>query len=338
MSTADAYNFRKDDEREIAEMEEFERTVDPDGATESRTLLVIGGSGFLSGAVVRYGLAQGYSVWTLTRGRRPVPAGATSLVADRADAAAFAQAIDQAGVRWDLVVDCIGFAPRDVRQDLDLFASTARHLVFVSTDFVYDPARRRIPQAEESDSYLADGYGGQKRRCEQALSEADAGDLRWTIVRPCHIYGPGSQLGCLPLHGRDPQLLSRLQAGEPLRLVGGGYFLQQPVFVDDLAQTILGLGATAAADRQIFCVAGPEIVESREYYRLIAEALGTRLTIEEVAVDAYLRDHPEAAPFLCHRVYDLRKLQQTGAFLPQTPLEAGLRAHVASLLAAPAAR
>ena len=31
--------------------------------------------------------------------------------------------------------------------------------------------------------------------------------MQWTILRPCHIYGPGSQLGCLPLHGRDPKLI-----------------------------------------------------------------------------------------------------------------------------------
>lgn len=325
--------FVEADPQAIAAMEQFERTVDPDGAASARTLLVLGGSGFLSGAVVRYGLIQGYRVWTLTRGQRPLPPGVTNLVADRADAPAFAQMIARAGVRWDLVVDCIGFTPRDIQQDLDVLAPVARHLVFVSTDFVYDPARRLIPQTEDTDAYLADGYGGQKRRSEQALLAAEVGDLRWTIMRPCHIYGPGSQLGCLPLHGRDPQVIARLRAGEPLRLVGGGYFLQQPVFVDDLAQTIVGLGGSAAADRQVLNVAGPEIVESREYYRLIAEALDVPLTIEEVGVDAYRRDHPEAAPFLCHRVYDLRRLQQSGAPVPQTLLKAGLRAHVASLLA-----
>jgi hypothetical protein len=83
---------------------------------------------------------------------------------------------------------------------------------------------------------------------------------------------------------------------------------------------------------QLFCVAGPEIVESREYYRIIADTLGAGLAIEEVPVAAYQREHPEAAPFLCHRIYDLHKLEDSGVTMPATPLDRGIRAHVASLL------
>jgi len=49
-------------------------------------------------------------------------------------------------------------------------------------------------------------------------------------------------------------------------------------------------------------------------------------------VDAYLLEQPESAPFLCHRVYDLHKLHESDATTPQTPLEHGLRGHVASLI------
>jgi nucleoside-diphosphate-sugar epimerase len=294
-------------------------------------LLVIGGSGFLSGAIVGRALASGHHVWTLTRGRRPVPAGAVSLVADRTDANAFEQAIAGAQTHWDLVVDTIGFRPADARQDLAALGRLAAQLVFVSTDFVYDPAKRRFPQREEQAQYLTEGYGGLKRGCELELIAAGAARLPWTVVRPGHIYGPGSRLGCLPLHSRDPDLLTRLRAGEPLRLVGSGRFLQQPVYVDDLARTILALGGHSAAYGQIFNVAGPEIIESRTYYQLIGEILGVGVTIEEAPVEAYLHEHPEAAPFLCHRIYDLGKLADAGLAAPQTPLEAGLRAHVASL-------
>ncbi|MBC8076202.1 MAG: NAD-dependent epimerase/dehydratase family protein [Chloroflexales bacterium] len=295
-------------------------------------VLIIGGSGFLSGTVARSALALGHQVWTLTRGQRPTPVGVHELVADRGDHGAFAQALAGAQTHWDLVVDCIGFAPADIQQDLAVLAPLAQQLVFVSSDFVYDPARRRIPQSEETDAYLTEGYGGQKRRCELELIAAGTGTLPWTIVRPCHIYGPGSQLGCLPLHGRDPQLIARLRAGEPLQLVGGGHFLQQPVLAADLAQTILNMAGQRATYGEIFCVAGPEIVESRTYYHLIANILGVALEIVEVPVGPYLHAHPEAAPFLCHRVYELDKLHRSGVSMPQTSLEEGLRSHVASLL------
>jgi nucleoside-diphosphate-sugar epimerase len=300
-------------------------------AEPQRNILIIGGSGFLSGTLARRAQAAGHRVWTVTRGVRPQPAGVTTLVADRHDEHAFAAAIASAGVRWDLAVDCIAFNAADILQDVSVLTRCVQHLVYVSTDFVYLPARRRFPQDEESDHYLIDGYGGLKRQGELTLAAADTGGMAWTVVRPCHIYGPGSQLGCLPLHGRDPNLLARLRGGETLRLVGGGCFLQQPVLASDLARVILDVPGKAATFGQIFCVAGPDIVESREYYRIIAEALGVELEVDEVSVSEHLTAHPEAAPFLCHRIYDLGKLREAGIKPPQTPLAQGLREQVAHL-------
>src|SRR5690606_30616546 len=155
-----------------------------------------------------------------------------SIIADRKDRAAFKSAIEAAdGAPWDLVVDCIGYEVEDARQDIELFRERARHFVFVSTDFVYDPAKRNFPQSEDNDHYLTDeSYGVKKRRCELEFINSNTGEMQWSVVRPCHIYGPGSRLGCLPAHGRDPELISRLRAGEVLRLVGGGHFLQQPIY------------------------------------------------------------------------------------------------------------
>lgn len=295
-------------------------------------ILLIGGSGFVSGTLARTALAAGHKVWTVTRGQRPLPDGVTPVVADRRDRAAFQQAIAQLPVQWDLVVDCIGYGVEDAQQDIAVFRDRARHFVFISTDFVYDPAQRRFPQPEESDHYLADGYGGQKRQCELAFLNGDTGPMAWTIVRPCHIYGPGSLLGCLPLHSRDAQLLTTLKAGQPLRLLGGGYFLQQPIFAQDLAQTILSCVGNPNCHSQIYLTAGPDLIESREYYRIIAEILGVNLQVEDVPVDEFLAANPDRLSFACHRIYDLSKLRQHGLHVPATPISEGLRQQVTSLL------
>lgn len=298
----------------------------------TQNILVIGGSGFLSKAIVRQALAGGHRVWALTRGWHPIPNGATALVADRRDEVAFQRAVTDARTHWDLVVDSIAFNAADLRQDISVFAPLSAHLVFVSTDFVYDPARRRFPQPEDAEAYLAIGYGGEKRNAELELIGADTGSMQWTIVRPTHIYGPGSQLGCLPQHGRDPELINHIRQGKPLKLVGGGHFLQQPVFAADLARTILSTHGNASAHGKVFNVAGPDIVESLEYYRIIAKILNVEIAVEEALVDAFLRERPEAAPFLCHRIYDLARLREASMHVPATRLEDGLRAHVDSLL------
>jgi nucleoside-diphosphate-sugar epimerase len=270
----------------------------------------------------------------VTRGQRALAPGVTPITADRKDSHALAQAIAAARTDWDLVVDCIAYDPADARQDIMIFRERAQHLILVSTDFVYDPRQRHLPQAEEPAAYIAAGYGGQKRLAELELLDGATGALQWSVVRPCHIYGPGSQLGCLPLHGRDPQLIQRLRAGEPLQLVGGGYFLQQPILARDLSDTILSMAGNPATYGQIFNVRGPDTVESRAYYQIIADVLGVGLTVEEISVARALAERPEIAPFLCHRIYDLSKLVASGASVPSTPLSEGLAEHVASLLPA----
>jgi nucleoside-diphosphate-sugar epimerase len=295
-------------------------------------ILLIGGSGFVSGTLAQKALAAGHQLWAVTRGQRALADGVKPITVDRSERAAFAEALAAQSTDWDLVVDCIGYSAADAEQDLTLFRERARHFVFISTDFVYDPARRIFPQPEDAAHYLADGYGDKKRQAELVFVEGDAGPMQWTVVRPCHIYGPGSLLGCLPEHGRDPQLIERIRRGDRLRLVGGGHFLQQPIFAADLAETILSCAGNGAAHTGIFNVAGPDIVESRRYYEIIGEILGQTVEIEEIPVEAYRAAHPDRGSFLCHRIYDLGSLAHSGLAVPATPLEAGLRAHVQSLL------
>ena len=95
---------------------------------------------------------------------------------------------------------------------------------------------------------------------------------------------------------------------------------------------VLSCAGKKDADGQVFHAAGPDTIESRHYYRIIADALGTDLAIEEVPVDDHLETHPNHAPFLCDRVYDLYDLESLDVHVPATTIETGLRQHVASLM------
>jgi nucleoside-diphosphate-sugar epimerase len=155
--------------------------------------------------------------------------------------------------------------------------------------------------------------------------------MRVTVVRPCHIYGPGSLLGCLPLHGRDAELLSRIRRGEELKLLAGGVFLQQPMFVDDLCAMAYGCAGNEKARGELFFAAGPEIVESRTFYQVTGDILGMPVRVGEASMAEYLAANPEHRAFCCHRVYDRAKAERAGLPLPATGLREGLSRHVAWL-------
>jgi nucleoside-diphosphate-sugar epimerase len=300
-------------------------------------ILILGGTGFLSGAMVRMALAAGHEVSALSRGMRKAQEHAVRwLVSDRNDEAAFARALDGMPP-FDLVVDCIGFSAAHAQQDVATFFSmhgSARtgHLVFISTDFVCSPVDRPWKIDETFDRFVEGGYGGGKRAAEEVLlAAARERKLPITILRPCHIYGPGSLLGCLPRHGRDAELLKRIERGETLKLVCDGQFLQQPVYAEDVAAMALSCAGNRLAEGQIYFAAGPEILTSREYYRLIGELIGAPAKIEEASMTEYLNEKPDSRSFFCHRVYEMAKARSHGLTLPAMDLREGLQRQVEAL-------
>jgi nucleoside-diphosphate-sugar epimerase len=297
----------------------------------AKNILIMGGNGFVGTAVADLALERGDKVWYVTRGQK-VPEGVKELDIDRRkDPAGFEKLIKGCKVEWDLVVDIMGRTAEDVEQDIAVFSKRASHLVFISSEMVYDPRKRNFPQKEECENYWQENSGLRMREAELKLVEGDTGDMHWTIFRPGHIYGPGSHLGCLPLENRKADLLVKMKRGERMKLVGGGHFLVQPLFCRDFAETILSVMGKKKAYEQIFGVAGTELIEARKYYSTIADILGISMRIEEYPVFKYRKDHPENLPFLCHRYYDLSKLEAAGLKMPSTPLREGLAIHVASI-------
>ena len=297
-------------------------------------VLVIGGSGHVSGAVVRAAKAADYKVFTITRGQKKAVADVVELHADRHDAAAMAKiAQSLADEKFAAVIDCIGFNADDMKQDLELFGNLTEHLLFVSTDWVYEPTLRRYPQPVEDSPYItsdrdgAEAYGWGKLMAENYLRKHAPEHLKYTSFRPCHIYGVPSELGCFPAHCRDAELISKLLRGETLQLVDNGRLLQQPIDCDDLAKCMISAVGNGKSYGKTFNMAGPDIVESREYYAIIARALGVELETEDIDFDKYLAENPAHRPFLCHRVYTLNDLKEANLYVPDTPLAEGLKKH-----------
>ncbi len=299
-----------------------------------KKVLIVGGSGHVSGAVARKCLEYGFNVTIITRGTRPVPSGVTAWQADRNDAPGLRQLLntDHAQAEFDAVFDCICYHREAMRLILELLGVRTAQLLFISTDWVYDRSRRQFPQPVDSpcltdDRNGAEAYGFNKRQAELELIEHAPAGLNYNIFRPCHIYGMPSELGCFPGHCRDRELIARLLAGQPVELVDNGRLLQQPIDVEDLAETMVSAVGAHKAGRKIFNMAGPDIVESRTYYEIIARALKVPLNTKSLNFDDYAAQHPAQLPFLCHRVYRQDDLRAAGVRVPSTALADGLTRH-----------
>ena len=234
-------------------------------------------------------------------------------------------------MHWDAAIDCICMNADNARQDLTLLPAFTQRLAVVSTDSVYHPAHKTVPQSEDAPRYMDDGgYGAHKRQMEEAFL-ADKTSLAWTIFRPGHIFGEGFLPGCFPEQSRQADLLSHMRADKPLRLVGGGAYLIHPIYVDDMALALLDCLDKKAAEGEIFCIGGPEAVPNRGYYEILGDLLGHPAKIEAIPEEGYLAAHPECSGHLCQRCYCLDKLRASGVRMPDMPLREGLRRQVAWL-------
>lgn len=151
-------------------------------------VLVLGGSGWLSGRIAREWLSRGAAVTCLTRGGRPVPEGARLVRADRGRADAYAEL----GGDWDHVVDVSSHAVH-VGAAVDAPGQSAAQWTFVSSISVYaddttidaDESAPTHAAAQPGDTY---DYGAEKVAAEDHVRAV--GD-RALIVRPGLIVGDG---------------------------------------------------------------------------------------------------------------------------------------------------
>ena len=200
-------------------------------------VLVLGGTGWLSGRIAERWADAGASVTCLARGGREAPYGTTLVVADRDSADAY----DAVAVReWDEVVD-ISSNPAHVEAALTALGERARHWTYVSTVSVY--AANDEPGADESAAVLApagpgedEDYGRAKARAEASVRAALG--LRAAIVRPGLIVGPGDPTD------RFGYWVGRFAlAGDAAVLVPDATDRgAQVIDVDDLAEFAVGLG------------------------------------------------------------------------------------------------
>jgi nucleoside-diphosphate-sugar epimerase len=299
-------------------------------------VLVIGGTGFLSGAVTNEACERGHSVTVVTRGsaNRPAPPeGIEALHANRSDPQALRAALG--GRDWDLVVDCVLYRPEDARAAVDILDGHAGRYVFISTDFVYGGEPRRYPITEDAPRNAMNAYGANKAACEDVFTEAHAANgFPAVTLRPPHILGAGGQLGTGSREGRDPWLLWRLRNHCPILLLDGGAFLIQPVHKRDIARAAFAAALSDAAPGRAYNIAGPDAVSTRRYYEMVCELLGidlASLVVAPLPATAFVAAYPERAPFTQNRVYSTDALTRDTGYVPSITLRDALAEVIADL-------
>jgi 2'-hydroxyisoflavone reductase len=170
----------------------------PKAPSKSKTLLILGGTGFIGPHLTQEALHRGWKVTHFNRGKKSAdtPAGVETLVGNRGEQHAEPQLDALRGRHWDVVVDDTGYYPKFVKMSAQLLAPNVGYCLYISSISVYasfaKPNNVDSPVGKLDDPNVQEvtdkTYGPMKALCEQYSMDAFKG--RGCVVRPGYIVGP----------------------------------------------------------------------------------------------------------------------------------------------------
>jgi nucleoside-diphosphate-sugar epimerase len=218
-----------------------------------RCVLVTGATGFVGGALARRLLAEGAQVRVLARSSRkaaPLAAlGAHITEGDISDPAAVLAAAEGAEIVFHVAALMGG--PLELQRAVNVDGTRyvmqaaalvgARRVVHVSTIAVYGNV---LPLRVTEDVPL--GFGASPYAITKAAAEVMVrhGDVPYSIARPAMIFGPGSHMWTA-----NAFRLARLR---PTPFLGEGEQPAPAIYIDDLVDLLLLMGAHPAAENETF--------------------------------------------------------------------------------------
>ena len=156
-----------------------------------RSILILGGTGFVGPYVVRRALERGYEVTLFNRGRSNVDLfpELELLIGDRNGQLGAIEDQIRNGRYWGAVIDLSGYDAGNVRDSAQLLKSATDQYVFISSVAAYESFELANDETSPTHRSNSDEYGPQKARAEREIRAAMPD--RSTNIRPTFIAGPG---------------------------------------------------------------------------------------------------------------------------------------------------
>jgi len=193
---------------------------------KARTLLILGGTGFIGPHLTEEAQRSGWKVTHFNRGKHEPNgvAGVETLIGDRNG-----QLDALKDRKWDAVVDDTGFVPKYVKMSAELLAPNVGYCLYISSISAYagyaTPNDEHSPLAKLEDPNVEkvtnDTYGPMKALCEQY--SAAAFKDRVSIVRPGYIVGPldaSDRFTYWPVRAsKGGEMLAPGSPGDPIQVI-----------------------------------------------------------------------------------------------------------------------
>ena len=264
-------------------------------------ILILGGTGVISRAIVERLLGDGHEVVLFNRGKRSVSFSrdVRVIVGDRYAEKGLETALGRE--TFDAVIDMICFNPKDAEETLKVFPERAGHIITTSSIAAYKRPYHTLPTREDAEELFDNPvfpYAFNKAEMERYIwAEVKKRQLPVTVIRPSLTYGVGAtNIGVLR---QNYGILYRIRNEKPLVMFGDGSTPWQFTFVEDLAKAYAGVVGNPKTFGQAYHATTDEIHRWEDLYLEFGRIVGKEPRIVHVPSELLM----QAAPSLCSHLF-----------------------------------
>ena len=259
-----------------------------------KKVLLIGGTGVLSSAVVQTAIQKGLDVTIVTRGKHKLPQGVSSIVCDKDDKGKLSQELDS---HYDAVIDFLCYTDTELESSFKFYSKYTNQYFFISSCAVFDTRVGGLLNEDSPKVLPIWQYSVEKWAAEQKLQKlASATQCNYTIVRPCVTYGDTRiPYGIYPEYGYHWTLCARILAEKPIITWNNGDNRCNMLRVEDFAVGIVGLIGNDKAYNEAFNICGDETPSWREVLSAVEDYLDKKAITIDVTSEFYAKQLPHRA-------------------------------------------
>lgn len=271
------------------------------------TVLITGGTVFVSRFTAEYFVKKGYSVYVINRNSRPQSKGVNLIECDR-----YSLGDRLKNLYFDWVIDVTAYTQEDVSSLLSALGGYGGYIL-ISSSAVYPETLSQPFREEQScgENRFWGDYGLNKIAAEQLLLRKGSNAY---IIRPPYLYGAMNNLY------REAFVFDCAEQGRPFYLPKEGKMPLQFFDVEDLCR-FMEILMERNPPQKIFNVGNPETVTTAEWVRLCYHVLGKEPHFVSVNEAHTQRDY---FPFLDYG-YRLDVTKMNELIKNVKPFDVGLR-------------
>ncbi|MFF2243335.1 NAD-dependent epimerase/dehydratase family protein [Arthrobacter sp. NPDC058130] len=252
-------------------------------------VLILGGSGTISSAVLGEAVHQGMDVTAVTRTPRDGKANQSKVTWLQADIRSYELEAALIGHRYDAVINFLSFDASDAARMVELFTNRTEQYVHISSASVYGKPLLTSPVTESTQRHNRfTKYARDKIAAEDRLLDAFVSNgFPITVVRPSHTYDDRKP----PVPG-GWTVVHRMLRGEDIPVHGDGTSLWTLTHAADLAVGIVGLLGEPRAVGEAVHITSDDIWTWDQIYTAVGQAFGSSARLVHVPSEMF----PLAAP------------------------------------------